>query len=150
MSSSARRTATLATATTLALAAAGAGRLAAEPDATVAPAPGPARVALAPGEQAAITARLVGQRYHVDDDGRTLWIDDVAGDGPPRVGIVRRDGAALVLQTEAETVPLVGPLARPRIAGPGYTVWVIGDIMPRATGGRALQIRRLGVLRRPR
>lgn len=110
--------------------------------------PEPASLTLAPGEADSLRARLAGHAVRVADDGATLWIDDAAGEGPPRVGVIVRDGDDLVLATAAGRWRLQGPLARPRIAGPGYTVWVIGDIMPTERG--ALRIRRLGVLRRPR
>jgi hypothetical protein len=68
----------------------------------------------------------------------------VAGEGEPLVGVVERDGDALVLVTEESRFRLTGPLARPRIAGPGYTIWVTGAV----TAG-AIRARRLGILRRP-
>ncbi len=112
---------------------------------------GPARaddLAVEPDEVAAITARLSGHRFRVADDRRTIAIDDVAGEGPPRIGVIARDGDALVLTTaDGGRWRLTGPLARPRIAGPGYTVWVIGDL---GHGTHTtIRARRLGILRRP-
>jgi hypothetical protein len=110
---------------------------------------------ITPDELPALRARLDGISFHVSDDERSLWIDDVAGEGAPRIGVVARVGRDLVLVTDDGQWRLTGPLARPRIAGPGYTVWVIGDIMPPKGGGpstssgQALRIRRIGVLRRP-
>gem|GEM_PF-2739339 len=92
-------------------------------------------------------ARLQGQRVSLAADGASYTIEDIAGEGQPMVGvIVRDDGGALALRLESgETVRLVGPLARPRIAGPGYKVWVLGDRTPAG----ALRARRLGVLAPP-
>jgi hypothetical protein len=89
--------------------------------------------------------RLEGHRVTVADDGSGYVIEDVAGEGPPLVGVVKRRGAELVLVTEAAAWRLVGPLAVPRIAGPDYKVWVLGDFE-----GDALRPRRLGVLAPPR
>jgi hypothetical protein len=91
--------------------------------------------------------RLEGQRYTVAPDGQSYRIDDIAGEGAPLVGVVERRGARLWLVDEAgDAVRLRGPLAIPRIAGPGYKVWVMGDGDP--LGGE-LTVRRLGVLRGP-
>jgi hypothetical protein len=93
----------------------------------------------------AIAARLAGQT--IARDAGAIRIVDVAGEGAPRVGIVARDGEHLVLITADERLRLAGPLARPRIAGPGYAVWVIGTV---ARGDvPTLTVRRLGILRRP-
>lgn len=81
------------------------------------------------------TARLVG------DD---VVIDDVAGEGKPIVGVVERRGRALWVVGDGVAVELRGPLARPRIAGPGYRVWVLG-----ARDGDVLVARRIGVLAPP-
>jgi hypothetical protein len=97
-----------------------------------------------PAEIDAIAARLAGQRVEVAADHRSIAILDIAGEGPPRVGVVEREGAALVLVTAEGRLRMVGPLARPRIAGPGYTVWVIGPVVD-----GAIQAHRLGILRRP-
>lgn len=95
-----------------------------------------------PPAQAAEVARLEGHTVEVEGDG--YRITDVAGEGAPRVGVVERRGPALWLVTEGEALRLVGPLAAPRIAGPGYKVWVVGD-----RDGDTLRARRLGVLAPP-
>jgi hypothetical protein len=93
----------------------------------------------------AIAARLAGQK--IERHANAIQIVDVAGEGAPRIGIVARDGEHLVLITAGERLRLAGPLARPRIAGPGYAVWVIGTV---ARGDvPTLTVRRLGILRRP-
>lgn len=90
--------------------------------------------------------RLEGQKISVAADGQSLAIDDIAGEGPPRVGVIERRGRELWLrEADGTESRLAGPLAIPRIAGPGYKVWVIGD---RDAGG-SLRARRLGVLRPP-
>lgn len=77
-------------------------------------------------------------------DGR-LVIEDVAGEGAPRVGVVERRGDALwLLAPDGASWRLRGPLAVPRIAGPGYQVWVLGEVR-----GDELAARRLGVLAPP-
>lgn len=81
------------------------------------------------------TARIVG------DD---VVIDDVAGEGKPLVGVVERRGGALWLVGAEGAVELRGPLARPRIAGPGYRVWALG-----ARTGNVLVARRIGILAPP-
>lgn len=84
---------------------------------------------------------MVGQT--LDPDGA---IADVAGEGRPRVGKIERRGDELwLLGDDGWTGPLAGALAHPRIAGPGYRVWVLGVIDP---NGR-LHARRIGVLARP-
>jgi hypothetical protein len=88
-------------------------------------------------------ARLEGHTVSVAADGYVL--EDVAGEGRPLVGVVERRGAALVLVTGEGAWRLVGPLAIPRIAGPGYKVWALGDLE-----GDTLRARRLGVLAAPR
>lgn len=112
----------------------------------------PARVDVAPDEVDAIAARLAGHRVVIAPDRRAIEIVDVAGDGAPRVGVIERDGAHLVLVAADGRWRLAGPLARPRIAGPGYTVWVIADIAADADrgGDATLRVRRIGVLRPPR
>ena len=102
-------------------------------------------LAIDPGEADAIAARLRGQRFTITADRRAIAIDDIAGDGRPWVGVVERRGEALWLVTEVGAIRLRGPLARPRITGPGYAIWVVGD-----RAGDALDARRVGVLRRPR
>jgi len=101
-------------------------------------------------------ARLEGQRVrilHQDTNdatlGRRYIIDDVAGEGAPVVGVVERRGQALWLVAEdGASYRLAGPLARPRIAGPGYKIWALGVVMARS-GERVLVARRLGVLAPP-
>jgi len=91
-------------------------------------------------------SRLAGHRVEVAPDRASYRILDVAGEGAPEVGVVERRGAALVLRrADGSALPLAGPLAVPRIAGPGYKVWVLG----RVERG-ALVARRLGVLAPPR
>ncbi|MEZ4403519.1 MAG: hypothetical protein R3B06_26080 [Kofleriaceae bacterium] len=87
-------------------------------------------------------ARLPGQRAGWRDGA--LWIDDIAGEGRPWIGVVERRGDALWLRGAGFAWRLVGALARPRLAGPGYLVWATG-----AVAGDALAVRRLGVLAPP-
>jgi hypothetical protein len=89
-------------------------------------------------------ARLEGHRVTLAADGSGFVIEDIAGEGKPLVGVVRRRGKGLVLETGARTLELRGPLARPRIAGPNYKVWVLGQI-----DGSTLVARRLGILAAP-
>ncbi len=86
--------------------------------------------------------RLGGQHVRVCADAYV--IDDVAGEGAPRVGRVERRGAELWLVTDELAVRLVGALATPRIAGPGYKVWVLGE-----RSGDSLRATRIGVLALP-
>jgi hypothetical protein len=86
-----------------------------------------------------LRGHLVGWR-----DG-SLEIVDVAGAGRPWVGVVERRGDALWLVGAGFAWRLRGPLARPRLAGPGYLVWAIG-----ALAERELRVTRLGVLAPPR
>jgi hypothetical protein len=106
---------------------------------------GDAVLAVEPAELPAIQDRLRGQRTTVAADRRSIAIDDIAGEGRPWVGVVERRGAELWLRTASGAARLTGALARPRIAGPGYTVWVVGT-----RAAEAIAVRRLGVLRRPR
>jgi hypothetical protein len=108
------------------------------------PTPDDCVLELAPGERAAIRDRLRGQRVSLSYDGGAIAISDIAGEGQPWVGVVERRGDSLWLVSASGARRLTGPLARPRIAGPGYTVWVIG-----AVRGDTLAIRRIGVLRPP-
>jgi hypothetical protein len=85
----------------------------------------------------AALSRLEGQSAALGPDG--LDIADVAGEGRPLVGTVERRGDELWLVPPG--VRVVGPLAHPRLLGPGYRVWVIGTSAP--DGLRAV---RLGVL----
>jgi len=105
---------------------------------------------LAPGaagaDVASELARLAGHRVEIAPDRQSYRILDVAGEGAPEVGIVERRGGALLLRrADGTAVALAGPLAVPRIAGPGYKIWVLGR-MERG----ALVARRLGVLAPPR
>ena len=105
-------------------------------------------------------ARLEGQRVRIlpeDTGGATQGqryvpryvIDDVAGEGAPLVGLVERRGQALWLVAEdGASYRLVGPLARPRIAGPGYKIWALGAVTAQS-GERVLLARRIGVLAPP-
>lgn len=90
--------------------------------------------------------RLEGHRVEVAADGRRYRIVDVAGEGAPLVGTVERRGRELWLRPERGPARrLGGPLAVPRIAGPGYKVWVIGRSAPDGS----FIARRLGVLAPP-
>lgn len=100
---------------------------------------------------AAEIARLAGHSVALAPDHSAYVIVDVAGEGRPLVGVVERRGVELWLApTDADLgrldMRLTGPLAVPRIAGPGYKVWVLG----RMDRGGALRVKRLGVLARPR
>ncbi|MBK9036054.1 MAG: hypothetical protein IPL61_33220 [Myxococcales bacterium] len=95
-----------------------------------------------PAAARAMLGRLIG--HHVGWRDGVLVIDDVAGAGRPWVGTVERRGAALWLVGDGFAWRLRGPLARPRLAGPGYVIWAIG-----ALAGDALVLRRLGVLAPP-
>jgi len=95
-------------------------------------------------EVAAEVARLVGQDVAVAPDGASYAIRDVAGEGAPLVGVVERRGEELWL-VRPTTVRLVGPLANPRIAGPGYKVWVLGPVE-----NGVCRARRVGVLAQAR
>ena len=92
-----------------------------------------------PADLAAEVSRLAGQEIAETPDGYEIL--DVAGEGKPLVGVVERRGEELWL-TGAVTVKLVGPLAHPRVAGPGYKVWVLG-----VRDGDGYRARRIGVLR---
>jgi hypothetical protein len=91
---------------------------------------------------AAILSRLEGHTVRVVGDD--VEIVDVAGEGKPLVGVVERRGRALWVVGDGFAVELRGPLARPRIAGPGYRVWVLG-----ARTGDVLVARRLGIISGP-
>jgi len=93
---------------------------------------------------AAEIARLIGQDVSLAPDGQSYTIQDIAGEGTPLIGKIERRGETLWLVGEI-TIRLIGPLAHPRIAGPGYKVWVLGS--PDSDG--ALIARRLGVLAPP-
>lgn len=90
-------------------------------------------------------SRLEGHEVVIDRSAPGGYrIVDIAGEGPPLVGVIERRGEALFLVAGAEALRLTGPLAVPRIAGPGYKVWAIGD-----RAGDRLAVRRLGILRPP-
>lgn len=95
---------------------------------------------------AAMAQRLEGQRFVQGD--HALVIEDVAQSGRPWVGVVAARCGALWLDTAVRPIRLTGPLARPRLAGPGYLMWAIGDLSSGASG-QSLELRRLGVLARP-
>jgi len=101
------------------------------------------RLVVAESEERAISDRLRGHDFAIVDG--SLVIRDIAGEGAPHIGVVARDGDDLVLDAADGRWILTGPLARPRIAGPGYTVWVTGT----PVGDGTYRVRRLGVLRRP-
>ena len=116
--------------------------------ATVTPAPLTAcAIAVAPGDGPAMLARLDGQQARLVAD--RLVIDDVAGEGRPWVGVIERHGTALWLRTADGPVQLDGPLARPRIAGPGYRAWATGALADAPGAVPRLRLRRLGILARP-
>lgn len=122
------------------------------PPAPVTPAPlSAASLAVTPAEAPVILARLVGQRARVVA-GR-LVIDDIAGEGRPWVGVIERHGAELWLRTDDGPLRLAGPLARPRVAGPGYRAWAIGAVTAAAPAPPGtpptMRLRRLGILARP-
>jgi len=92
---------------------------------------------------ALMLSRLEGQTATIGPTG--LEIADVAGEGPPVIGVVERRGDELWLVPDLpDEVRLLGPLAHPRLLGPGYRVWVIGS---RDAGG--LTGVRFGVLAPP-
>lgn len=95
-----------------------------------------------PAAARAMLSRLVGQRAGWQDG--VLTIADVAGAGRPWIGVVERRGQALWLIGDGFAWRLTGPLARPRLAGPGYLIWAIG-----AVAGDRLDVTRLGVLAPP-
>lgn len=113
--------------------------------------PAPIEAALiigAPARLDAIAGRLAGHRVRRGD--HVLIVEDVAGAGRPWVGVVASRCGALWLDTAVHSFLLGGPLARPRVAGPGYLVWAVGAIGPgAATAPRTLELQRLGVLARP-
>lgn len=92
---------------------------------------------------AAMASRLAGHRFLAAD--HALILADVAGAGRPWVGVVAVRCGALWLDTAVTSLRLTGPLARPRLAGPGYLMWAIGRLSP----DRSLALHRLGVLARP-
>lgn len=122
------------------------------------PTPAPLEASLiiaSPSALAAMAGRLQGQRVRRGDG--VLVLDDVAGQGRPWIGIVAVRCGHLWLDTAVVALRLTGPLARMRIAGPGYLVWAVGRRRPQ--GDRAasadpphtndFELTRLGVLARP-
>ncbi len=92
--------------------------------------------------------RLEGHQVRVYASG-DYRIEDVAGEGPAYIGHVERRGKELWLRTGKDQAYLLrGPLARPRIAGPGYKVWVVGQLDDTTTPA-ILHPRRLGILASP-
>jgi hypothetical protein len=69
---------------------------------------------------------------------------ELLAEDEPRVGVVERRGSELWLVGPQGALRLAGRLATPRIAGPGYRVWVIGEIVD-----GELRARRIGVLAPP-
>lgn len=110
-----------------------------------------------PGGSVAVTAsagidaeleRLRGHQVRRVDGG--YIIEDIAGEGAPVVGVVERRGRDLYLvAADGAAYRLVGVLARPRIAGPGYKVWALGAVRADGRGGPVLEPRRLGILAPP-
>jgi hypothetical protein len=91
-------------------------------------------------------ARLVGHRVeHLKSGYRIV---DIAGEGAPLVGCVMREGKKLFFANDEARMQLVGPLAVPRIAGPNYKVWIIGEVSGTASNLQ-LKARRLGILAPP-
>lgn len=81
--------------------------------------------------------------------GAGYVIEDVAGEGAPVVGVVeQRPGGLWLAGEDGVTYRLAGVLARPRIAGPGYKIWVLGTVIVQR-GENVLRARRLGVLAPP-
>jgi len=91
-------------------------------------------------------SRLAGHDVTIAANGTSYVIEDIAGEGKPMVGVVERRGRELwLVADDGDAVRLVGVLAKPRIAGPGYKVWVLGDV----NRAGELRARRLGVLAGP-
>ena len=88
--------------------------------------------------------RLIGQEVEVSKDTSEYQITDIAGEGKPLVGCVLRQGEHLYLQQADLNLRLEGELAVPRLAGPGYKVWIIGTRQ-----GDSLLAKRLGILAPP-
>jgi hypothetical protein len=100
---------------------------------------------LAGGGCEAELSRLAGHRVEAAPTPGRYVLAEVAGEGRPELGTVDRDGDALWLRTDdGRRLRLAGPLARPRIAGPGYRAWVLGE-----ERDGVLWARRLGVLAPP-
>ena len=88
--------------------------------------------------------RLIGHELETSSDSYKVL--SAAGEGAPLVGCVRLRGDSLVLVSGHGTYPLTGPLAIPRIAGPNYKVWIIGDL----DADQHLFARRIGILASPK
>ena len=132
------------------------------------PAPGTPGANVAPEVGEALEAelgRLLGQRVRRVDrsaaqnaersaaqsaaHGPGYVIEDVAGEGAPVVGVVeQRSGALWLAGDDGVAYRLAGVLAKPRIAGPGYKIWVIGTVIVHR-GENVLRARRLGILAPP-
>lgn len=113
----------------------------------------------APAQDASLAAeigRLQGQRVRIANTNagpglgqRGYVIEDVAGEGAPVVGVVeQRPGGLWLAGEDGVSYRLAGVLARPRIAGPGYKIWVLGTVIVQR-GENVLRARRLGVLAPP-
>ena len=89
-------------------------------------------------------SRLRGHEVERRADGG-YRIVDIAGRGAPLVGVVELRGKELFLRAGEREYRLRGPLAHPRMAGPGYKIWVIGKVR-----GTDLVAERLGVLAAPK
>jgi hypothetical protein len=72
---------------------------------------------------ALMLSRLEGHAAAIGPDG--LEIADIAGEGRPLIGVVERRGDELWLVPPG--IRILGPLAHPRLLGPGYRVWLIGS-----------------------
>jgi hypothetical protein len=94
-------------------------------------------------------SRLAGHQVRRGD--HVLLIEDVAHQGRPWVGVVVVRCGQLWLKTAVIALRFTGPLARARIAGPGYMVWATGVRRAVASGasGDDFELLRLGVLARP-
>lgn len=84
----------------------------------------------------------------VGGDELCYAITEIGGEGPALIGRVERRGAELwLVEARGPAWRLTGNLATPRIAGPGYKVWIVGDL---DGAERTLAARRIGVLSKPR
>ncbi len=98
--------------------------------------------------------RLTGHQVVVSADGADFVITDAAGEGPAMIGTVtladEADEQLWLLAVNGDRWRLTGPLAIPRIAGPGYKVWVVGEVVHKVLAGEGVfRPRRLGILRSP-
>lgn len=124
-----------------------------------------AHAALTPIELRQELSRLEGHEVVVNADGSSYHIVNAAAEGPAMIGLIEARGQKLWFikdnrhsqqsqQSQSQQVRirrhgrsqwrLRGRLAIPRIAGPGYKVWIVGEIR-----AGALWVRRLGILRSP-